>query len=116
MKSVAEIKSLLTSCHYLEDQSLQLEGLTFYGSPWQPLFSSSAFNLERGAAMKRIWERIPDTTDVLVTHSPPLGVGDKCQKWNKDGSLTDIGRSGCEDLIREVVTRVKPRSLLRYET
>ena len=109
MKSVAEIKSLLTSCHYLEDQSLQLEGLTFYGSPWQPLFSSSAFNLERGAAMERVWERIPDTTDVLVTHSPPLGVGDKCQKWNKDGSLTDIGRSGCENLIREVVTRVKPR-------
>ena len=109
MKSVADIKSLLTSCHYLEDQTLELEGITFYGSPWQPLFSGSAFNLERGAALKRVWELVPDTTDVLVTHSPPLGVGDKCQKWNKDGSLTDIGRSGCEDLIREVVTRVKPR-------
>ena len=63
MKSIADMKSLLTSCHYLEDQSLELEGITFYGSPWQPIFSDSAFNLERGAALKRVWEKIPDTTD-----------------------------------------------------
>lgn len=106
---MADIKSLLTSCHYLEDQSLELEGITFYGSPWQPEWSGSAFQRERGAAMKRVWEMIPESTDFLVTHSPPLGVGDKCQKWNKDGSLTEIGRGGCEDLLMEVVTRVKPR-------
>ena len=109
MKSIADMKSLLTSCHYLEDQSLELDGITFYGSPWQPIFSDSAFNLERGAALRRVWEKIPDTTDVLITHSPPLGLGDKCLKFNMDGSLTSVGLSGCEDLVREVVTRVKPR-------
>ena len=56
-----------------------------------------------------MWARIPDSTEVLVIHSPPLGAGDKCLKWTRDGGLAEVGRSGCEDLLREVVKRVKPR-------
>ena len=59
--------------------------------------------------MRRVWARIPDSTEVLVIHSPPLGAGDKCLKWTRDGGLAEVGRSGCEDLLREVVKRVKPR-------
>ena len=100
MKSVADIKSLLTSCLYLEDQYVVVEDIQFYGSPWSPQYSRTAFQLERGAEMKRVWERIPDTTEFLITHSPPLGVRDR----NIRGVM-----SGCEDLLMEVVTRVKPR-------
>ena len=106
MKSVADIKSLLTSCLYLEDQSVVVEDIQFYGSPWSPQFSKTAFQLERGKEMKRVWERIPDTTEFLITHSPPRGV--------RDRNIRGV-KSGCEDLLKEVVTRVKPRyNMIKY--
>jgi len=108
-KSVEDIKSLLTNCIYLEDQSTEILGINLYGSPWQPRFSNSAFNKDRGEELRRIWKKIPTNTDILITHSPPLGVGDKCLKHNEDGSTRPVGRSGCQDLVKEVVERTQPK-------
>jgi len=108
-KSVTDIKSLLTNCTYLEDESLHLMGIKFYGSPWQPRFSHSAFNLTRGPELRSVWDKIPSDTDILITHSPPLGVLDRCRKHTADGGTKPAGRSGCEDLLHQVVRRVKPR-------
>ena len=97
---------MLTSCLYLEDQSVVVEDIQFYGSPWSPQFSRTAFQLERGKEMRRVWERIPDTTEFLITHSPPRGV--------RDRNIRGV-KSGCEDLLKEVVTRVKPRyNMIKY--
>ena len=48
----------------------------------------------------RKWNLIPEDTDVLITHSPPLGFGDLCS--------TGI-RAGCVDLLHSVQNRVKPK-------
>lgn len=103
------MKSLLTNCIYLEDESLQLMGIKFYGSPWQPRFSDSAFNLTRGSELRRVWEKIPSDTEVLITHGPPLGVMDLCRRHTEDGGTKPAGRSGCQDLLSQVVARVRPR-------
>ena len=108
MQSVGEVKSLLTNCTYLEDESLEVLGIKFYASPWQPRFSNSAFNLSRGLELRTVWDKIPSDTDVLITHSPPLGVLDLCRKHTEDGGTIPAGRSGCEDLIHEVVERIRP--------
>src|SRR4026209_1936411 len=34
---------------YLQDASIEIDGVTFWGSPWQPEFNAWAFNLPRGA-------------------------------------------------------------------
>ena len=65
---MTDIKSLLTNCTYLEDESLHLMGIKFYGSPWQPRFSHSAFNLTRGPELRSVWDQIPSDTEVLITH------------------------------------------------
>jgi Icc-related predicted phosphoesterase len=84
---------------YLQDEGVTLEGVRFWGSPWQPWFYDWAFNLRRGAEIRAKWELIPPDTDVLITHGPPFGHGD----------LTSRGeRAGCEDLL-EVVERIAPR-------
>lgn len=65
--------------HYLEDSSVVIDGLTFYGSPWQPWFYGWAFNFPRPSegqarAMSvavTTWDNIPDDVDVLITHGPP---------------------------------------------
>ena len=36
---------------YLMDESITIEGIKIYGSPWQPWFHDWAFNLYRGEAL-----------------------------------------------------------------
>ena len=60
---------------YLEDERVELLGVSFYGSPYQPEFCQWAFNLQRGAPLKKEWAKIPDQgIDVLITHGPPKVV------------------------------------------
>lgn len=90
---------LLTNCIYLEDKAVTIEGIRFYGSPWQPWFCDWAFNLPRGPLIRAIWDRIPENTDILLTHGPPYGHGD----------TTCVGEKvGCMDLLH-AVERIKPK-------
>lgn len=76
---------------YLEDAGVEIGGLRFWGSPWQPEYGNWAFNLPRGAPLEEKWALIPKDTDVLVTHTPPLGFGDHTRV-----------RVGCWDLLATV--------------
>jgi Icc-related predicted phosphoesterase len=83
---------------YLQDGAAVVDGLRFWGSPWQPEYNDWAFNLKRGHELSEKWALIPERTDVLVTHGPPQGFGDR----------SPIGsRTGCEDLLL-AVRRVRP--------
>jgi len=70
-------------------------GLKVYGSPWQPEFYNWAFNLPRnGEELEWVWSKIPDDTDILLTHGPAYGFVDKV-----------IGRYdnlGCEKLAERI--------------
>lgn len=79
--------------HYLQDTECVIDGISFWGSPWQPEFRTWAFNLPRGRSLAEKWSKIPATTDVLITHGPPLGIG--------DDSGMDL-RCGCEALRQRV--------------
>ena len=61
---------------YLRDAATIIEGIKFWGSPWQPWFYDWAFNLERGEEIARKWALIPNDVEVLITHGPPHGVLD----------------------------------------
>ena len=92
-------EEILTNCIYLQDQEVIIDGVKFYGSPWQPWFYDWAFNLERGPEIRAKWDLIPEDTDVLITHGPPYGIGDLT--FHKDNA-------GCQDLL-EVVEKIKPK-------
>uniref|UniRef100_H3HB28 Calcineurin-like phosphoesterase domain-containing protein n=1 Tax=Phytophthora ramorum TaxID=164328 RepID=H3HB28_PHYRM len=94
-----EVRALLTNALYLEDQAVLIEGYVFYGTPWQPEFCNWAFNLPRGDALLRRWRHIPTDTDVLITHTPPMGHGDQ----------VGYQHVGCAELLREVEQRVRPK-------
>lgn len=85
---------------YLRDRLVEIMGLRIYGSPYSPRFFDWAFNLDRGPTIRRKWKQIPTGVDVLITHGPPYGILDQTQ----EGDVV-----GCEDLLDEVVNRVKPR-------
>jgi hypothetical protein len=42
----------------------------------QPTHRGWAFNADRGEEILKIWNKIPNNTDVLITHGPPIGETD----------------------------------------
>lgn len=96
--SAREARAAITNATYLEDGGTVVEGLKVWGSPWQPWFMDWAFNVRRGASIREKWALIPDDTDILVTHGPPLGHGDL---------MAHGERVGCEELAMRIL-EVKP--------
>lgn len=92
-------RQIFEGLSYLQDSELVVDGVRFWGAPWQPEFHSWAFNLPRGAALAEKWALIPEGIDVLITHGPPEGYGDK---------VSDRRGAGCRDLL-ERVQAVRPR-------
>lgn len=91
--------SWIPAATYLQDSGVTIDGVKFWGSPWQPEFLDWAFNLPRGKSLREKWDLIPDDTDVLLTHGPPAGILDNTARGE---------RVGCVDLL-DRVREVKPR-------
>lgn len=92
--------TLITNAIYLNDSGIEIEGLKIWGSPISPNYQNWAFNRECGEEIKKHWDLIPEDTDILITHCPPLGVLDFNSKGNSEG---------CKDLWAIVQQKVKPR-------
>jgi Icc-related predicted phosphoesterase len=87
----------------LRDSDATIEGLRFYGSPWQPEFHNWAFNLPRGQALRDKWALIPADTQVLLTHGPPMGILDGVMKYNHSICEWELQHLGCTDLYNRVM-------------
>ena len=85
--------------YYLFDSEVVIDGVKFYGSPWQPEFYDWAFNLPRGEKLAKKWAMIPGNTDILITHGPVYGLLDYAPMG---------GHVGCEELYKRVF-EVKPK-------
>ena len=83
---------------YLENSEVIIEGVKFYGSPCQPAFGGWAFGVEGGLKAKSVWSKIPEDTEVLITHGPPKEIGDKLENGDS---------VGCSELLLRV-REVKP--------
>ena len=64
---------------YLQDSEVVIEGIKFYGSPYSPEFCNWDF-MEEEIDLSKIWDKIPDDTDVLLTHSPAYGCHDLVER------------------------------------
>ena len=83
---------------YLNDNGIEIEGITIWGSPVQPWFHDWAFNRQRGADISKHWNLIPDDTNILITHGPAKGILDR----------TVYGQEvGCADLA-DAIDRSRP--------
>lgn len=94
------IRTLPKNVHYLQDSYVIINGMKFYGTPWQPEFYNWAFNLKRGLPLAQKWALIPEDTGVLITHGPP--------KYMCDYMPWDLTNIGCQDLLDRIMI-VKPK-------
>jgi len=117
-EALDEMLAKYPEINYLDDSGVELYGLKIWGSPISPWFHDWAFNRWRNTGydnffqgdvingIKHHWDYIPDGTDILVTHGPPFGHGDKlCDRFKVAG---DSDRVGCIDLMNRI-KEVKPQ-------
>lgn len=96
----AEIQALIPdNLIYLNDSGVEVEGIKIWGSPIQPWFYDWAFNRQRGPAIQKHWNLIPEDSDIVITHGPVFGIHDR----TVSGQLV-----GCEDLL-PVIQRIAPK-------
>jgi len=114
---------------YLNDSGITIkdfdtgEDVKIWGSPVQPEFCNWAFNrrIDKQILLpdgfdpyhsyppkshpwiKPHWDKIPDDTDILITHGPPKGILDSVENHFHPGGE----EVGCPHL-RDAIDRVKP--------
>jgi predicted phosphodiesterase len=72
---------------YVQDETVAIEGINFYLSPWANNMSKIAdvmvksvngvFYAKNDLEMRTVWNKIPENVNVLVTHCPPYGILDQ---------------------------------------
>jgi len=86
---------------YLENNFVILDDVKIWGSPITPSFGYGwAFNKDRGYDINQIWNRIPNDTDIVITHGPIYGY---CDRTNREGLNV-----GCDQLYHRL-NEVKPQ-------
>jgi len=87
---------------YLENESVEIEGLKFWGSPISPSFGVGwGFNKSRDK-MYQLWDTIPKDTDCIITHGPPKGILDL---------NSNVESCGCSALAK-TVDKIRPQLVM----
>ena len=85
---------------YLENESVTIEGINFFGSPHTPQFGQWAFMKDR-VKLERFWRMaIPEDTDVVITHGPPRGVLDK--SYDRNHNMESCGDKSLLNRVLEI--------------
>lgn len=87
-------KSIATNYNLLIHDAVDIAGIKFFFSAYQPTFFNWAYNLDRGQAIKQKWDEIPNNTNVLITHGPTYGKLDKTPRGEQ---------VGCVDLYNRIM-------------
>lgn len=83
-------RSILSEATYLQDSGVVIDGVNFWGSPWTPFFASWAF-MKPDEMLKEYWDKIPDETEVLITHGPAHNILDKTLHYGKTPEGEHVG-------------------------
>lgn len=90
---------------YLENSSVEINGLHIWGSPYTPNFCNWSFMKARDK-LHNLWESIPENTDICIIHGPPKGVLDL--SYSRDNVLEYCG---CNALKKRML-KIQPKLCL----
>jgi len=96
------------SIHYLEDQSVTIDGIKFYGTPWTPWFFDWAFNgitdpdipFRRGVNLTDVYSQTPEDVQVLICHGPAYNLCDQSDRGDTRTGSVEMRKLTSEKLIQ----------------
>jgi Icc-related predicted phosphoesterase len=86
--------------NYLENSSIEYKGFNIYGTPYTPVFFDWAYMFPREEMYDKVWSKVPDNTNILLTHGPMKGCLDKVLK--KYANEDDDFHVGCTGMLQRV--------------
>jgi len=89
-------KNFITHATYLQDESLTVEGIHIYGTPWTTS-CGMAFSCKSSLISEK-FSKIPKNTDIVLTHLPPHNILD-----GADGGTRHWGSQALKRLILEEI-------------
>lgn len=101
-ENAEEVKDLVIdrlpeNIHYLEagshlhPDSVTIDGVKFWGSPWTPWFYSWAFNFpqrDMGQFANAHWDMISEDVDVVISHGPCYRILDQTERGEAVGCMS----------------------------
>lgn len=96
----ATFREIFATCgiRLLINESVEIDGFRFFGSPYTPTFLNWHFMRDRGPAIRAEWDKIPEDSDVVITHGPAYGYGDLAPPWKGEPSR----HVGCLELLERL--------------
>ena len=73
---LSELLLMYPCITYLENSGITIDGTHIWGSPYSNEFCNWAF-MEYEPTLSKIWDLIPDNTNILITHGPAYNCHDK---------------------------------------
>ena len=83
---------------YLEHESIEIEGIKIFGSPYTPTYGNWAF-MKKREKLQKYWDIIPKNTDILVTHGPPMYMLDLTDE-QATGNTVNVGCKSLYNWVR----------------
>lgn len=83
---------------YLENESIKIEDIKIWGSPYTPMFNNWSFMRDRNK-LNKLWQSIPEDTNIVVVHGPPKGCLDL--SYNR---LNELEFCGCSALKKRIMS------------
>jgi Icc-related predicted phosphoesterase len=85
---------------YLENTSVKIDDILFYGAPWSNEYGGWEF-MKEDSELYYEWQKIPLETNVLITHGPALGTGDRVAMTYSAGG-NNVGSQSLANRISEL--------------
>ena len=94
-------KSLPKNIIYLENNSVIVDGIKIWGSPYSNKFYNWAF-MRNENGLKEIYDSIPSDVDIVLSHGPAIGV---CDSVENDSEK--LGSAA----LRTTILKIQPKYL-----
>lgn len=88
-EGISEYVSHLKDIRLLMNSSTTIEGINFFGSPYSPIFGNWYF-METEENLEKMYAKIPENTNILLTHTPPYGIMDVSTYFNESAGSKSL--------------------------
>ncbi len=101
--SATALTIVVDTAETVPDSSAAEGAVSVWASPWSNEFGDWAF-MKAPARLAHVYSAIPEGIDILVSHQPPFGYGDRCADF-VSGRIINVGS---RELL-STIDRVRPK-------
>lgn len=102
-------RRFMGNLHILVDKAETIGGLRFYGTPWVPTINGRWVYEMDDDELSSKFSKIPTDVDVLISHSPPIGLSDS-EQWDVSlGHPNYIRQHFGSKVLRNEIIRKSPK-------